>query len=211
LELASEIKTLETTEDGSFYLGFARNNNATAEYESLYTNSNITFNPDLQTFSVPNIIATNIKTAGLYAENDHIVLRNGAESQLDVGQHAGLIVKIPDGLDDAALVFDRNGTARIGDISYDGGVINYSGTQAIATREDTPTDKAFSRWDSTSKQFKTDVSLYGDAVNDRIGIGTTSPTEKLDVVGNVKITNNNVAETPLTVSAINGITSNLQE
>ena len=35
-------------------------------------------------------------------------------------------------------------------------------------------------------QVDTDV-LYVDAANDRVGIGTDSPSEKLDVAGNIKI------------------------
>jgi hypothetical protein len=32
--------------------------------------------------------------------------------------------------------------------------------------------------------------LYTDATNDRIGVGTASPAQKLDVVGNIKLTGN---------------------
>ena len=42
----------------------------------------------------------------------------------------------------------------------------------------------------------TDANLFAtDAVNDRVGIGTNSPSAKLDVEGNIELNNNNVTDT----------------
>lgn len=167
---ANQIKVIKNDGNASFYLTFVDSNNTTSTNENIYSNSNVTYNPGLNTgtLSVPHLIATSITATDfnivhaedVYTSKDHIILRDGAVSALAAGQYTGVIAKIPDGTNDAALVFDGNGMARVGDISYDGTDIVYDDTQALATRVDTPTANSLFFWDATAKRLDSTAVLW---------------------------------------------------
>jgi len=98
----------------------------------------------------------------IYTTKDHIILRDGAVGGLAVGAYAGLFAKLADGTNDSAFVFDGNGIARVGDISYDDDEPDYSNTQALATRQDTPTSNGIPYWNDTAKRFDTSSGLVSD-------------------------------------------------
>lgn len=115
----------------------------------------------------------------VYTTKDHIILRDGAVSGLGLGQYTGLFAKIPDGTHDAGLVFDGNNTARVGDITYnEDDEPVYTATQALATRQDTPTDKGVAYYNATDYRFDTASGLLYDSGN--LGINV-SPTAQLHV------------------------------
>jgi hypothetical protein len=121
--------------------------------------TNITLSGDLTVNGTVNTIYAE----DIYTEKDHIFLRNGAIGGLAVGAFAGIIAKLADGTNDAGLVFDGNGMARVGDITYSGLTPLYTNTQAIATREDAPISSAIAYWNDTSKRFDTDSNIVRHA------------------------------------------------
>jgi hypothetical protein len=150
---ADKIKAIrDEATDSAFFPTFVDSNNETATSEELYTNSKLYYNPLTGTLYIEDLNISGDLTVGgsvsqveiedVYTSNDHIFLREGAVSGLGVNQYAGLIAQNADGTNDSGLVFNGNGIARIGDISYSGDTLIYDDTQAIATREDSPTDTA---------------------------------------------------------------------
>ena len=84
---------------------------------------------------------------------DIIILREGATAELDDGDYyvAGLIAKYYNGVDDCALVFDKNANARIGSIDWENKT--YNNTKAIAVRIDNPSDGFYAYWDNTGSEL----------------------------------------------------------
>jgi hypothetical protein len=163
---ADKIKTIrDEATNSSFFPTFVDSNNETATSEELYTNSKLYYNPFTSTLYLQELNISGDLTVGgsvsqveienAYTSNDHIFLREGAVSGLGVNQYAGLIAQNADGTNDSGLVFNGNGIARIGDISYDSetGAVIYDDTQAIATREDSPTDTSFQFWNDIESRL----------------------------------------------------------
>lgn len=84
----------------------------------------------------------------IYSTKDEIILRDGAVSGLADGSMAKITAKFYDGINDGVLGFDNNGIAKVGDVGSE---------QAIATREDAPTDTGVARWDNTTFKFITET------------------------------------------------------
>lgn len=61
--------------------------------------------------------------------------------------------------------------------------------QAVATREDTPLDGGVAYWNSGLTRFDTSNELYWDDVNNRMAIGTNTPTQNLHIAssGNTRV------------------------
>jgi hypothetical protein len=69
----------------------------------------------------------------IYSKNDVIILRDEAIEGLPTTGYTGIVAKKYDGVNDGVLVFDVNGTARVGDMNID----SWTGTsQPIATRDE---------------------------------------------------------------------------
>ena len=112
-----------------------------------------------------------------------MTLREGAIAGLSVGQYAGFTIKKYDGVNDGQLVFDNTGIARVG---------GSGSTQALATREDNPTNDYIAKWNSTTLRFETiirNTSSIPDSTNKRyvtddnvIVINNTSNTNSGDEV-----------------------------
>jgi hypothetical protein len=163
---ADKVKVIQDeTTLSSFFPVFVNSNNEVATSEDLYTNSKLYFNPFTGTLYIQDLNISGDLTVGgsvseieienAYTSNNHIFLREGIETALGVNQYAGLIAQNADGINDSGLVFNGNGIARIGDISYDSetGAVIYDDTQAIATREDSPTDTSFQFWNDTESRL----------------------------------------------------------
>ena len=88
----------------------------------------------------------------VYTKDNTIILRDGAVAGLGAGEVAGFTAKLYDGTNDGQLVFDKDGVARVGDIGK---------TQAIATREETPSNGNVAVWDSASFKFITSTGNTG--------------------------------------------------
>ena len=84
-------------------------------------------------------------------KQDVITLRDGAISGLIPGQYVGIKALKYDGTNDGQLVFDKTGTARVGDVGSE---------QPITTRIESPTNGKFAIWDNDNSRldFK-DIAL----------------------------------------------------
>lgn len=97
----------------------------------------------------------------VYTTNDLIITRDGAVSGLGVGEISGFKVLKADGTN--SLIFGSDSDA-VGRIGWEGGTM-----QAIATREDTPTDTGLAFWDDAATQFATSTDLTFDGTNLSLG------------------------------------------
>jgi hypothetical protein len=111
----------------------------------------------------------------IYTKDDFITLRDGAIAEIAPNDISGLAITKANGVDNVLLGSDNEAVMRIG---WSGGTL-----QAIATREDNPIDGGITYWNDTNTQLSTDSKLHWDDVNKRLGIGTTTPSQKLQVNG----------------------------
>lgn len=88
----------------------------------------------------------------VYSKNDYVVLRDGAVGSLGSG-YSGFLFKKYDGTNDGHLVVDVNGIARVGDVGDE---------QPLATREETPLNGGFAKWDSATSKFVTTTNVATD-------------------------------------------------
>ena len=91
----------------------------------------------------------------LKVEDDYIILRNGAQTQIQDNSFSGLEfhnygLNSTGEITSGRLIIDNKGILRVGDIGDE---------QPLATREETPTDQAVAYWDSASNSFKTSADL----------------------------------------------------
>lgn len=81
---------------------------------------------------------------------DYIYLRDGATGSLANNSYSGFEFVKYDGTNNGRLVVDNKGIARVGDVGDE---------QPLATREETPTNGGFAKWDSNSSKFITDTNV----------------------------------------------------
>lgn len=93
----------------------------------------------------------------IYTADDYINMREGATSGLLQGQYSGFEIIKYNGTDNGRLVVDNTGTARVGDIGDE---------QPLATREETPINGGFARWNSASNSFITDINVANTVILD---------------------------------------------
>lgn len=87
----------------------------------------------------------------VYTKKDMIITRDGATGGLGNNQYTGIQAKKYDGTNDGQLVFDKDGIARVGDVGQ---------LQALATREDTPSDNYMPYWDAATNKFVTTLPTF---------------------------------------------------
>ena len=124
----------------------------------------------------------------IYTTNDYINMREGATSGLLQGQYSGFEIIKYNGTDNGRLVVDNTGTARVGDVGDE---------QPLATREETPMNGGFARWNSTSNSFITDINVAStvilnittDRIVDNIITLTDEEVKKLSVLHQFLILN----------------------
>ena len=104
----------------------------------------------------------------VYSKNDYIVMRDEAVAGLAPGTYSGLHVKKYNGVDDARLVVDRDGVARVGDVNDE---------QPLMTRDEVA--------DMTSGNI-----LSWDGVNKK---AITSGTSVTAITGDISTLQNTVA------------------
>lgn len=97
----------------------------------------------------------------VYTTKDVIITRDGATQALGSNEYSGIVASKYDGTNDGGLIFDSNGLARVGDISYDKetGKIVLNDTQPLATREEAPVDKGLGIWDDATHRFITSANV----------------------------------------------------
>lgn len=84
----------------------------------------------------------------VYSKNDYITLREGALSSL-VGYSGFKILKY-DGVNTGILAIDSSGVIRVGDEGDE---------QPVATREESPIDGGFAKWEASSQRFITTTDV----------------------------------------------------
>ena len=77
-----------------------------------------------------------------------------------VGEYAGFVAKLYDGVNDGQLVFDKDGIARVGDVGS---------LQPLATRIESPTNGYFAYWETAN----TRLNFKQLAIADVPGLQTT--------------------------------------
>lgn len=104
----------------------------------------------------------------LYTTQDLIYLRDGATTGLGVGEYAGIVATLYDGVLNGRLIFDNTGTAYVGDQGNE---------QPIATRVSTPiTDGYFAYWESANNRLNFKQFTINDISNLNTWTGSTSIT-----------------------------------
>ncbi|SHK07793.1 beta strand repeat-containing protein [Chryseobacterium polytrichastri] len=107
------------------------------------------------------------------------------------------------------LTSDANGVATWKDLpaSTDTSLYNANGTIS-SNRIVAQADKTLAFTGNTTNSFSVDGATFSvDAANDRIGLGTTAPTHKLDVRGAVKIADGTQGAGKVLTSDANGVAS----
>lgn len=91
----------------------------------------------------------------VYTKKDHIILREGAVGALT--ENAGFKILNYDGTNTGVIVLDSTGTLKIGDLGDE---------QPVATREESPINGGFAKWDEVSKKFitTTDIGISSDEI-----------------------------------------------
>lgn len=129
----------KTTSDNRF-ARLANNNSFTGNQTitgNLIVNGNIIQQGDTYTTHAEEV----------YSANDLIIARDGAIAALAVNEISGLKILKANGTSNLIIGGDRSGLARVG---WEGGTL-----QAIATREDVPTNNYVAVWSSINSRFNT--------------------------------------------------------
>ena len=114
----------------------------------------------------------------VFSKNDYIVTRDEAIAGLAPGTYSGLHVKKYNGVDDARLVVDNEGVARVGDVNDE---------QPLMTRDEVAdmTSGNIVVWDGVNKKAITSAKAVGDLVEGSGNIG--SDTNPVKIVGGAAV------------------------
>jgi len=125
-----------------------------SEFDNYVPASGGTFTGDLQGTSLQlsgdltvNGTMNTVHAQEVWTENDFIYMRSGATTGLGVGEVSGIAALNVDGSTTAVMGVTNDGLIRVG---WSGDTL-----QAVATREDAPTDEGFAQWDTTTEKFVT--------------------------------------------------------
>lgn len=118
----------------------------------------------------------------VYSKNDYIVMRDEAVSGLAPGTYSGFQVKKYNGSDDARLVVDNEGVARVGDLNDE---------QPLMTRDEVAdmTSGNIVVWDGVNKKAITSTKAVGDLVEGSGNIGDDTHPVKIANGQAVAVTN----------------------
>lgn len=119
----------------------------------------------------------------IYTADDYINMREGATAGLSQGQYSGFEIIKYNGINNARLVVDNTGTARVGDVGDE---------QPLATREETPINGGFARWSASLNSFITDnnvastviLSVDSSRISDNIINLTDEEVTSLNIIPN---------------------------
>ena len=123
----------------------------------------------------------------IYTKNDIIIMRESATGGLASGQYTGIVAYKYDGSNYGALIYDKDGVARVGDITFNETtkqITNATSAQPLATRDEANnmTNNYFTYWDSTAQKIKTRKITISD-----VDTLSTSLNSKVDLTNNQTI------------------------
>lgn len=149
-ELAQQLE--ETTERAIQAYNLAVQGLRNPVNENLTINADLIVNGDIFQYGA----AYETHAEKVYTNDDYIVMRDGAVSALAEGDYSGFQVTKYDGVNDGRLVIDKDGTARVGDVSDE---------QPLATRDESAdlTDGHLVKWDGTDLKL-TDAGVSPDEI-----------------------------------------------
>ena len=130
----------------------------------------------------------------VYSKNDYIVMRDEAVSGLAPGTYSGFQVKKYNGVDDARLVVDNEGVARVGDLNDE---------QPLLTRDEV-TDMTSGNivvWDGVNKKAITSAKAVGDLVEGSGNIGSDAKPVKI-VNGEAVAVSEDLVQNTITSGAV---------
>jgi hypothetical protein len=189
VNLDSSFGTVYTYVDGSLNLKL---DNTTDTFTGVLTidGSLVLYGDLFQDGSSYIIHATNLDVS-----NNFITLRYGAVTALADGSISGIRITKPDGINDVIFGAGNDAIMRVG--------WEPSTLQALATREDNPTDNEYAYWDDSSTMFKTrdlkgdldsSFGLYETKVNLDSSFGSISIDDLDDVSIGTTIADENILQ-----------------
>ena len=95
----------------------------------------------------------------VYSTKDYIYLREGNTGALAEGAYTGFEFIKYDGTNNGRLVVDNKGIARVGDVGDE---------QPLATREETPINEGFAKWDANVNKFVTTTDVASKTTTDSL-------------------------------------------
>lgn len=104
----------------------------------------------------------------IYTNNDYIIMREGATGGLGSGYSGFEVIKY-NGTDNGRLAIGADGVARVGDVGDE---------QPLATREETPLNNGFAKWDDTNKKFVT-TTISSNDLTDKASLATATDLNAL--------------------------------
>ena len=113
---------------------------------------------------------TTVDTTELLVEDNMITVNKNQTGTPMSTLVSGIEVERGDETNYRFVFTEDDDTFRIGEVASE---------QAVATREDAPTDEGVAFWNDTDKRFDTSSTFVYDGTN--VGIGTTNPVNLLDI------------------------------
>lgn len=139
INLASQGSTYIDAQNG---VNISVGDNFTVNAQEVQVNGTLHVNGDI----VQNGASYETHAEQVYTTQNTIILRDGAVAGLGTGEWVGIVARIADGTNDAQILINGSGEVRIGDAGD---------TQAVATRQDSPTANGVAYWNDTNKRFDT--------------------------------------------------------
>jgi hypothetical protein len=198
-DTASQIATATTTGISSYFLTFVDSNNSPASYETLYTDSGITYTPSNDLLTVGKLVVTGISTFegtstfnGITTFTNNVFIGNSNTDKVSFAATVDSNI-IPSGTRDLGSITNRWDKFYVNEI-----VGTVTGTiSSVSITNDSSTNAI--RFISFASTVSGSSSIYGDtnltfnpsndtvSIGGSLGIGNANPGTRLDVTGNVRL------------------------
>jgi hypothetical protein len=198
-DTASQIATATTTGISSYFLTFVDSNNSPASYETLYTDSGITYTPSNDLLTVGKLVVTGISTFentstfnGITTFTNNVFIGNSNTDKVSFAATVDSNI-IPSGIRDLGSITNRWDKFYVNEI-----VGTVTGTiSSVSITNDSSTNAI--RFISFASTVSGSSSIYGDtnltfnpsndtvSIGGSLGIGNANPGTRLDVTGNVRL------------------------
>jgi hypothetical protein len=168
-DTATKVSTESTTLDADYYLAFVNSNNSTAAYETVYTDTDINYNPSTNILSVANLsVSGNVNFAGISMTGN---LLPSANNPTDSGQSIGsstnkwntVYASVFSGTATEALYADL-AENYLGDGTYEPGTVLVFGGDAEVTVTNSKGDRRVAGVVTTNPAYLMNSMLEGEHV-----------------------------------------------